>query len=173
MREALLWNDTRSSQAAVELTRELGGAQEWANRVGVVPVAAITATKLRWLADQEPAHADDTAAVCLPHDWLTWRLSGSSDIADLRTDRSDASGTGYYSAASGGYLFDILELAMRGRRPAVPVALGPHDAAGHARSGALLGPGAGDNAAAALGLGGGPGDCVGLAGYLGRGQRCR
>ncbi|MEO3759238.1 FGGY family carbohydrate kinase [Mycobacterium sp. B14F4] len=160
VRDALLWNDTRSSSAAVELTREFGGAQEWANRVGVVPVAAITATKLRWLADHEPANADATAAVCLPHDWLTWRLSGSSDIGDLHTDRSDASGTGYYSAESGGYLPDVLELAMRGRRPAVPTVLGPHAAAGRTPSGAVLGPGAGDNAAAALGLGAGPGDCV-------------
>jgi xylulokinase len=160
VRDALLWNDTRSSEAAVELIGELGGAQEWANRVGVVPVAAITATKLRWLADHEPAYADATAAVCLPHDWLTWRLSGSSDIGDLRTDRSDASGTGYFSSESGGYQPDLLELAMRGRRPAVPAVLGPNDAAAQSLGGALLGPGAGDNAAAALGLGTGPGDCV-------------
>ena len=82
VRDALLWNDTRSSAAAAELVDELGGPGEWAKRIGVVPVAAITATKLRWLADHEPAHADATAAVCLPHDWLTWRLSGSTDIAD-------------------------------------------------------------------------------------------
>ncbi len=82
VRDALLWNDTRSSAAADELVDELGGPGEWAKRIGVVPVAAITATKLRWLADHEPAHADATAAVCLPHDWLTWRLSGSTDIAD-------------------------------------------------------------------------------------------
>src|ERR1700710_1258530 len=47
VRDALLWNDTRSSQAAVSLVDELGGAAEWAARIGVVPVAAITATKLR------------------------------------------------------------------------------------------------------------------------------
>lgn len=160
VRNALLWNDTRSSDAAVELTDELGGAHEWAKRIGVVPVAAITATKLRWLADHEPAHADATAAVCLPHDWLTWRLSGSADIGDLRTDRSDASGTGYFSSESGEYQPDLLALAMRGRRPAVPTVLGPSDAAGQAPNGAVLGPGAGDNAAAALGLGAASGDCV-------------
>jgi xylulokinase len=98
--------------------------------------------------------------VCLPHDWLTWRLSGSPDIGDLCTDRSDASGTGYFSAETDSYQPDLLALAMRGRRPAVPTVLGPHDSAGQARSGAVLGPGAGDNAAAALGLGAGPGDCV-------------
>jgi xylulokinase len=160
IRDALLWNDTRSSDAASELVVELGGAAEWAKRIGVVPVAAITATKLRWLVDHEPAHADATAAVCLPHDWLTWRLSGSTDIGDLRTDRSDASGTGYFSAETDSYQPDLLELAMRGRRPEVPTLLGPRDSAGQTRAGVVLGPGAGDNAAAALGLGAGPGDCV-------------
>src|SRR4030081_1656806 len=76
-----------------------GGAGEWAKRIGVVPVAASTMTKLRWLADHEPAHADATAAVCLPHDWLTWRLSGSTDITALRPPRSDAGRTGYFSSA--------------------------------------------------------------------------
>ena len=159
VRDALLWNDTRSAGAATDLVTELG-AHQWANRVGVVPVAAITAAKLRWLADHEPAHADATAAVCLPHDWLTWRLSGSTDIGDLRTDRSDASGTGYFSSESGTYQLDLLEMAMRGRRPQVPTLLDPSQAAGQTTTGAVLGPGAGDNAAAALGLGANPGDCV-------------
>ncbi|RDH79248.1 xylulokinase [Mycolicibacterium moriokaense] len=160
VRDALLWNDTRSSAAATDLVGELGGAAEWANRIGVVPVAAITVTKLRWLADHEPEHADATAAVCLPHDWLTWRLAGSADIDQLCTDRSDASGTGYFSAESGAYQHDLLEMAMRGRRPTLPTVLGPHDVAGKTSGGAVLGPGAGDNAGAALGLGAQPGDCI-------------
>jgi xylulokinase len=160
VRDALLWNDTRSSDAAAQLIDELGGPGEWAKRIGVVPVAAITATKLRWLADHEPAHADATAAVCLPHDWLTWRLTGARDVAALRTDRSDASGTGYFSSETDSYQPDLLELAMRGRRPALPTVLGPRDPAGQTATGAVLGPGAGDNAAAALGLGAGSGDCV-------------
>ena len=64
------------------LIDELGGAHAWAQAVGLVPLAAITVSKLRWLADNEPQHADRTAAVCLPHDWLTWRLRG-----DIRTSR--------------------------------------------------------------------------------------
>ena len=160
VRKALLWNDTRSSVAAVQLTDELGGPRQWAERTGVVPVAAITVTKLRWLADEEPGNADATAAVCLPHDWLTWRLSGSTDIAELCTDRSDASGTGYFASTGGGYQLDLLEQAMRGRRPELPRVLGPAAAAGETTHGATLGPGAGDNAAAALGLGAEPGDCV-------------
>lgn len=160
VRDALLWNDTRSSKAATALIDELGGPGEWADRIGVVPVASITVSKLRWLADAEPAHADATAAVCLPHDWLTWRLTGSTDVADIRTDRSDASGTGYFAAEDSSYHPDLLMLALRGRNPHLPSVLGPHDAAGRTSTGAVLGPGAGDNAAAALGIGAGPGDCV-------------
>ncbi len=160
VRKALLWNDTRSASAAAALTEELGGAEVWAERIGVVPVAAITAAKLRWLADEEPANADATAAVCLPHDWLSWRLSGSTDIAELYTDRSDASGTGYFAAAGGGYQLDLLKLAMRGRTPVLPRVLAPAEAGGRTDHGATLGPGAGDNAAAALGIGAGSGDCV-------------
>ena len=160
VRDALLWNDTRSAAAAERLVAELGGPGEWAARVGVVPVASFTATKLRWLADHEPDHADATRAVCLPHDWLTWRLTGSSRIADLRTDRSDASGTGYFSAADDRYRPELLELAFGGRTPELPQVLGPHEAAGRTAGGAVLGPGAGDNAGAALGLNAAPGDCI-------------
>lgn len=160
VRKALLWNDTRSAPAADQLIDELGGSEAWAQRIGVVPVASITATKLRWLADAEPQHADATAAVCLPHDWLTWRLTGSTDLADLCTDRSDASGTGYFAAATGEYQRDLLELAMRGRTPALPRVLGPTESAGRTPSGTVLGAGTGDNAGAALGLGAASGDCV-------------
>ena len=77
VRPALLWNDTRSATAAADLVAELGGGQAWADAVGSVPVASFTVTKLRWLAEHEPESARRTAAVCLPHDWLTWRLAGS------------------------------------------------------------------------------------------------
>lgn len=164
IRDALLWNDTRSAAAAEQLIADLGGTERWADAVGVVPVAAITATKLRWLADAEPAHADATAAVCLPHDWLTWRLGGGG-LDTLITDRSDASGTGYFSAATGEYRTDLLELALRGRRPALPRVLDPAESVpvhddGPLRRGTLLGAGTGDNAGAALGLDARPGDCI-------------
>ncbi|EOM74842.1 xylulose kinase [Rhodococcus rhodnii] len=160
VRDALLWNDTRSAPAAEALVTELGGGKAWAERVGVVPVAAITVAKLRWLADHEPRNADATAAVCLPHDWLTWQLGGAASLDTLATDRSDASGTGYFSAARGGYDTGLLTTALRGRSPRLPRVLGPHEAAGETDTGAALGPGAGDNAAAALGLHAETGDAV-------------
>ena len=81
IRPALLWNDTRSAQAARDLNSELGGDAETAKKVGSVLVASFTATKLRWLADHENAHANKVAAVALPHDWLSWKLQGGKDFA--------------------------------------------------------------------------------------------
>jgi xylulokinase len=163
VRPALLWNDTRSAQAATDLIEELGGpeagARAWADAVGLVPVASFTVTKLRWLAEHEPENAARTAAVCLPHDWLTWRLAGSRSLDDLVTDRGDASGTGYWSAATGEYRPDLLERAL-GHEAAVPRVLGPAESGGETAAGAALGPGTGDNAAAALGLSTGLGDVV-------------
>ncbi len=160
VRPALLWNDPRSAPAAAALVEELGGGQAWADAVGSVPVASFTVTKLRWLAEHEPESARRTAAVCLPHDWLTWRLSGSGALDSLHTDRGDASGTGYWSPLRGDYRRDLLNLAF-GKDVTLPQVLGPLDPAG-VRAGceAVLGPGTGDNAGAALGLGAVAGDVV-------------
>ena len=112
-------------------------------------VASFTITKLAWLRRCEPESFARLAHVVLPHDWLTFRLTGS-----LTTDRGDASGTGYWSAASGTYRFDLLDLVDDSRdwSTAVPTVLGPGDAAGEWR-GAAVGPGTGDNMAGALGVG--------------------
>lgn len=162
IRDALLWNDTRSAQAAADLTAEFG-AEYWAEVTGSVPVASYTVTKLRWLATAEPDHAARVAAVALPHDWLTWRLAGygpdgesplGPDLTALVTDRSDASGTGYFNPVTNEYVRELLVAAL-GHDAVLPRVLGPSSPAGrlHASLGsALLGPGAGDNAAAALGL---------------------
>lgn len=160
VRDALLWNDTRSDTAATDLIDDLGGPKAWVNEVGLLPVASFTVSKLRWLADHEPDNADRTAAVCLPHDWLSWRLAGSPGIDQLWTDRSDASGTGYFSAATNAYRENLLELALRGRHPLLPRVASPRESAGRTSSDAGIGPGAGDNAAAALALGAATGDCI-------------
>jgi xylulokinase len=165
VRPALLWNDTRSAPDAEQLVTELGGgdaetgAKAWAQAVGTVPVASFTVTKLRWLARNEPESVARTAADCLPHDWLTWRLSGSTDINTLTTDRSDASGTGYWAPSSGEYRPDLLSRAF-GSTPVLPRVLAPRESAGVTPGGAQLGPGAGDNAGAALGIGATAGDII-------------
>ena len=168
VRPALLWNDTRSGDSATALVNELGGGlvggAKWAAATGSVPVASFTVTKLRWLAEHEPDSARRTATVCLPHDWVTWQLSGAALDATpgngaVATDRSDASGTGYFSPTTDRYDLDLLKMAF-GATPALPTVLAPNAAAGKMPSGRLIGCGAGDNASAALGVGAGPGDVI-------------
>lgn len=174
IRPALLWNDTRSGQAAKDLIADLGvGDQEagmaaWAEAVGSVPVASLTITKLRWVAQNEPENIGKIAAVCLPHDWLTWKIAGSPGLERLATDRSDASGTGYMSRLQPEYRRELLALALQQENVdeiILPKILGPHESAGmgdpargwgHVR----LGPGCGDNAGAALGIGLEPGQAL-------------
>src|SRR5690625_520616 len=170
IRDALLWNDTRSAGAAEDLIEEVG-AGEFARRSGSVPVASFTVTKLRWLADAEPQNAARIAAVALPHDWLTWRLRGYGperpDLQALTTDFSDASGTGYVTPDA---QYDRELLARALRRPADDVALpriarpgqsvGTTAAARGIPAGLSVGVGCGDNAGAALGLGARVGDVI-------------
>ncbi len=155
IRPALLWNDTRSAPDAEDLIDELGGPQAWADAVGLVPVASFTVTKLRWLARAEPENAERTRSVLLPHDWLTWRLAGATDLPT--TDRGDASGTGYWSPSDDAYRPDLLRLGL-GHDAAVPRVAGPAEIVGSTPEGVLLAPGTGDNMGAALGLGLEPGD---------------
>src|SRR5262249_59394799 len=90
VRPAILWNDVRAAGRAAGLVAAFGRAG-WAARPGTVPVASLTAAKWAWLREHEPAHAAATAAVRLPHDYLTERLTGRP-----ATDRGDASGTGWF-----------------------------------------------------------------------------
>ncbi|WIE72989.1 FGGY family carbohydrate kinase [Curtobacterium sp. MCJR17_020] len=120
VRDALLWNDVRSADAAAQMVEEIG-RESWVARTGLVPVASFTGTKLRWLRDAEPDNAGHVAAVALPHDWLSWRLRGygpadesplGPDLNALATDASDASGTAYWDPVRREYAPDLFELAL-------------------------------------------------------------
>ncbi|OEU92048.1 xylulose kinase [Streptomyces abyssalis] len=160
VRPAMLWNDVRSAPQSDRLIGQLGGPAVWAERFGSVPAAAFTVTKWAWLCENEPQSAAATAAVRLPHDYLTGRLTG-----EATTDRGDASGTGWWASSTGGYDEEMLELI--GLAPQLlPRVLTPGEAAGTVRpglplpTGALVAAGTGDNMAAALGLGLRPGQPV-------------
>lgn len=152
--DALLWNDVRSAPQA-EALRNHFGADFWAKDIGVVPVSSFTITKLAWLTEKHPELARRVQRVLLPHDWLSWRLTGQAN--EPVTDRSDASGTGYFSVPENRYRPELLEHAF-GRVPALPEVIGPASSAGTTASGALVASGCGDNAGAALGLGLVPGE---------------
>lgn len=178
IRPALLWNDTKSADAARDLVEEAGG-DLYAKRIGIVPVTSFTASKLRWLQTHEPENAAKVRAVILPHDYLTWRLLGygprseselGPDLEALVTDRSDASGTAYWSSMTDKYDYDMFKYAFnRTAREAgskdqgdviLPRVLKPNERAGVAPSGLIVGPGAGDNAGGAIGLHAVEGDII-------------
>jgi xylulokinase len=167
VRPAKLWNDTESAPQSRRLVETLG-ASAWARACGSVPVASFTITKLAWLKENEPESWKRLARALVPHDWLTWRLTGR-----FVTDRGDASGTGWWSPAEGRYREDLLALVddVRDWRGALPEVLGPIEAAGEVAAHAtkqlgdgfsrtLVAPGTGDNMAAALGVGLRSGDVV-------------
>ncbi|MFJ7995960.1 xylulokinase [Streptomyces sp. NPDC096310] len=158
LRPALLWNDTRSAPQAAALTEALGGPDAWTSRTGSVPVASMTASKWQWLRENDAAVARAAAAVRLPHDFLTERLSGVA-----ATDPGDASGTCWYSTATGGYDEELL--ALLGLDPTLLPAVAATGAtrvgsltAGAAAelglpAGVAVAAGTGDNMSAAVGLG--------------------
>ncbi len=165
VRPAKLWNDTTSAPEARELVERLGPAV-WASRVGTVPTAAFTITKLLWVARHEPGNFARIATLLLPGDWVMFRLMGS-----FRTDRSAASGTGYYAARENAWLPDILALAGgEGWLPTLPIVVGPDDAAGTVtaeaseetglQAGTLVGPGCNDQPPSALAFGIRDGDVI-------------
>lgn len=161
VRPALLWNDTRSSKEAQELIDHFGS--RWlAENTGSVPVPSFTSTKLRWVRNNEPQLLDSIAAVCLPHDYLSWRLSSHyPDVSKIFTDRSDASGTGYFNPRTNEYLSEVIEFCL-GKEVLVPRIVHHLEAAALVRGELAdrridIGAGMGDNAGAAQGLGLTPG----------------
>ena len=157
VRPASLWNNVDAAPDAERLNCEA----DFAHAVGSRLVASFTIAKLAHLARIDPEGLERTAAVCLPHDWLNFRLTGV-----LTTDRGDASGSGWWSPATGEERRDLLALAVGSDRAAtlkIPTIHGADEVAGYltAEAAAVLGlpegipvgPGTGDNMAAALGIG--------------------
>ncbi|WP_185711329.1 xylulokinase [Arachnia propionica] len=159
LRKAKLWNDTTSASQAAALV-ERHGAAWWAQEIGLVPSAAHTVTKVAWLAEHEPETLARGRRLFVPHDWLTHRLTGNHC-----SDRSDSSGTGYFSAETMQWRTDILTEAAGERdwQAMLPVVLGPDEPAGELlpaaaeelgiAPGAVVAPGGGDQHLAAQGIG--------------------
>jgi xylulokinase len=165
LRAAKLWNDTTGAGELARLSEWIG-RDAWLHRIGSTPTAAFTIAKLAWIAEHEPGALDRAATVLLPHDYLTHWLTGAAV-----TDRSDASGTGYFDPVAGQWLPEFLDLAggPRDWLAMLPTVLGPTEPAGIVRAAALaelgldgsdvvVAPGGGDQHAAYLGLGLSDGD---------------
>jgi xylulokinase len=103
IRPAKLWNDTTSAPELTSLRSAIGD-QAMVRRIGSLPTAAFTLSKIAWLAAHEPENFARIRRIMLPHDYLTFRLTGRAV-----TDRSEASGTAYFDAAADEYVVEYLE----------------------------------------------------------------
>jgi xylulokinase len=135
LRPAILWNDQRTAAECVEIEERVG-LERLIELTGNRALPGFTAPKLLWLRRHEPEVYGRIAHVLLPKDYVRFRLTGERAI-----DAADASGT---------LLFDV---AHRRWSPEVCEALdvrGEWLPAGHESTEVA---GAGDQAAAALGVG--------------------
>ncbi len=161
---APLWNNVDAAPDAERLNSLTNFAQE----VGTYLVASITIAKLAHFARTDPESLARLDAVALPHDWLNLQLTGR-----LATDRGEASGSGWWSPSSGQDRRDLLALAIGDEKAAhirLPDVCGPNEVIGRLSNeaasalglpaGIPVGPGTGDNMAAALGVGALPGELV-------------
>ena len=135
LRPAILWNDQRTSDECAEIER-IVGLERLVELTGNRALTGFTAPKLLWLRRHEPEVFDRIAHVLLPKDYVRFRLSGERAI-----DAADASGTLLFDVAGRRWSEEMLE-ALELPREWLPEA---HEAT-------AIG-GAGDQAAAALGVG--------------------
>ena len=165
LRPVKLWNDTTSAPDVERLVGERPQSS-WVHEVLLPLNPALTIAKLAWLSRNEPETLHRIRKLMVPHDWLTFQLTG-----EHVTDRSDASGTGYYSAPDGTFRADLLRehvAADLDWESAFPRVLGPDDPAGTVlpavarrlglRDGVVVGAGGGDQHLAAVGMGLRPGE---------------
>ena len=154
MRPAILWNDGRAGAECAALEAAFPRLREVA---GNIAMAGFTAPKLAWVARHEPAIFEHVSTVLLPKDYLRFRLTGHH-VSEM----SDASGTLWLDVAARDWSDDLLE-ATGLNRGQMPRLVEGSEASGElrpelARRGGASGPvvvagGAGDNAAAACGVG--------------------
>lgn len=160
LRDVKLWNDTTSAPQSARMIAELG-IPAWVQAVGSDPAAAFTITKLAWVGEHEPHLLPRLRRVMVPHDYLTYRLTGRHV-----TDRSDASGTGFYSGPESRWRIDLLRRFVDPDLDwavTLPRVLGPDEAAGTLRpevavelglsDAVVVGAGGGDQHLGAAGLG--------------------
>lgn len=153
LRPCILWNDTRSHEEA----KALDAAPGVRDLSGNIVFPGFTAPKLAWVAKHEPEIFERVAKVLLPAAYLNFYLTGTH-VADM----SDSAGTAWLDTGARDWS-DALLGAGGMRREQMPRLVEGSEAAGPLRetlrrNWGLDGPvtvagGAGDNAAAACGIG--------------------
>ena len=146
LRPAILWNDQRTEAECVEIEERIGLAR-LIQLTGNRALTGFTAPKLLWLRRHEPTTYAEVAHVLLPKDYVRLRLTGEHAI-----DVADASGTLLFNVARRRWSQEMLEVLELD--PAwLPQALESPEISGETVAGIPVAAGAGDQAAAALGVG--------------------
>jgi xylulokinase len=138
LRPAILWNDQRTAAECAEIEQRLG-LDRLIALTGNRALTGFTAPKLLWLRRHEPDVYTRIAHVLLPKDYVRLRLTGERAV-----DAADASGTLLFDVGARRWSDEVLDALEVPREWLPPVYESP------AVPGA---PGAGDQAAAALGVG--------------------
>ena len=146
LRPAILWNDQRTEAECVEIEERVGLAR-LIQLTGNRALTGFTAPKLLWLRRHEPTTYAQVAHVLLPKDYVRLRLTGEHAI-----DVADASGTLLFDVAKRRWSQEMLE-ALELDPAWLPRALESPEVSGETAAGIPVAAGAGDQAAAALGVG--------------------
>lgn len=153
LRPCILWNDTRSEVEAAELD----GTEGVRAFSGNIVFPGFTAPKLLWVRKHEPEIFSKTAKVLLPAAFLNHYLTGEH-VADM----SDSAGTSWLDVADRAWSDTLLDAGGMSREQ-MPRLVEGSEKAGMLRSelcrdwglpgDVTVAGGAGDNAAAACGIG--------------------
>jgi xylulokinase len=152
IRPAILWNDQRTAEECAEIEERVG-FERLVALTGNRALTGFTAPKLLWLRRHEPEAYARIARVLLPKDYVRLRLTG-----DWAIDASDASGTLLLDVAQRDWSSEVIEALELPRAwlPAVlesPARAGVVGAGHEPLQGTPVAAGAGDQAAAAVGVG--------------------
>jgi xylulokinase len=146
LRPAILWNDQRTAAECAEIEQRVGLEQLIA-LTGNRALTGFTAPKLLWLRKHEPAVYARIRHVLLPKDYVRLRLCGERAI-----DVADASGTLLFDVAKRRFSRAVLD-ALEVPADWMPRSLESPEVSGRTAAGVPVAAGAGDCAAAALGVG--------------------
>ena len=154
VRPAILWNDSRAAAECDSLQRAVPDLERIA---GIIAMPGFTAPKLLWLRRHEPENSARIAKVVCPKDYLRQRLTG-----EVVTDMSDAAGTLWLDEAARQWSSPVLAACgltlnemprlVEGSDPSGAVLPSIATALGFDRP-LIVAGGAGDAAAAAIGIG--------------------
>ncbi len=152
VRPAILWNDQRTAIECAEIEERIG-LDRLITLTGNRALTGFTAPKLLWLRRHEPASFGRIARAIRPKDYVRLRLTG-----EWATDVADASGTLLLNVARRTWsaeVLDALELPGEWLPPALesPDVSGVTVSGDNVPQGIPVAAGAGDCAAAALGVG--------------------